>query len=122
LVDWRGGVKGPFENIDFGLFYLFPRDSRICERIWELGRAGGWIFAHWLRYGLGRPSAGAPMIRACTTRASWSSPARRAVGRVGPDAALADGAATFARAARSRRFDGYAALVWNVNLLTRMGE
>jgi hypothetical protein len=30
--------------------------------------------------------------------------------------------ATFGRPARSYRFDGYEVLVWNVNLLTRMGE
>jgi hypothetical protein len=30
--------------------------------------------------------------------------------------------ATFGRPARSYRFDGHAVLVWNVNLLTRMGE
>jgi len=88
LVDWRGGVKGPFENIDFDLFYLFPGDRRICERIWVLGRAGGWLFARWLRCGVGRPSGGAPMIAPARREFPGPPRARRAVGRLGPDAAL----------------------------------
>jgi len=36
-----------------------------------------------------------------------------------PDAAVR---ATFGPPARTYRFDGYTVLVWNVNLLTRMGK
>jgi hypothetical protein len=62
------------------------------------------------------------MNPACTTRASWSSlPVGWSRGSAWtlPYPAVR---AAFGRPTRSYRFDGYEVLVWNVNLLTRMGE
>ena len=160
----RGGVKGPFEKIDFYLFYLFRGDGRICVRIWVLGRAGGGAGAGIGAGGLAGRARAAVRARPVAVQRGHRGQRGAGGGRAGRGALGAGGAvqyqssaaaydprlhdasflverlsagwsrgsawtlpypavrATFGRPARSYRFDGYEVLVWNVNLLTRMGE